>query len=104
PARTVGQYRHDVGVVAQGGPVGDGPVVQRGAPVPAVLEHRQVDLRAHRVGDRFEDVVLGAEVVVERGPADPQFRGEAAGGDGREALGVHQRTGGRDDPVGTQKG
>jgi hypothetical protein len=80
--------------------------VQGGAPVAAValVEHRQVDTGADRVGDGVEDLVLVAEVVVERGAADAQLGGEAAGGDRVEPFRVHERARRLDDAVSAEKG
>ncbi|GAA2106147.1 hypothetical protein GCM10009759_44020 [Kitasatospora saccharophila] len=73
--------------------------MQGGAPVVRRVEHGEVDLAHHTVDDGVEEFVLGGEVVVQRGAADREFGGEAAGGERGQALGVDQGEGGGDDAV-----
>ncbi|GLW68171.1 hypothetical protein Kpho02_04700 [Kitasatospora phosalacinea] len=78
--------------------------MQGGAPVVRRVEHAEVDLAHHTVDDGVEQVVLGGEVVVQRGTADRELGGEAAGGEGGQALGVDQGEGGGDDAVPAEQG
>ena len=66
-------------------------------PGPLVGQVGEVDLAQHVVEHQLDEHVLGIDVGVERGGADPEFVRDTAEGDGLEALGVEHAHGGLHD-------
>ncbi len=66
-------------------------------PRPLVGQVGEVDLAEHVVEHQLDEHVLGIDVGIERGGADPELVRDPAEGDGLQALGVEYADGGLHD-------